>query len=402
MGYLLAKIFFLLLFAALGGALLMWWWLRRKFEDVTVSYTKSEANKKAALSDLDKLQTKYKTLESNLASKLDNVLGKVNPLEGRIIDLDAKAAIANLEQKLGSIQTQLSSLPEPKETNLAPVLSAVSNIKIPEAKETDLSSVLGAISRIHIPETKETDLSPVLERINQIRIPETNLSPVLSAIENIRIPEQKETNLSPVLEKIDHIRIPEQKETDLSPVMNAIKQIRIPEQKETNLSPVLEKINQIRIPEQKTTNLDPVLNAIRNIPTAKPIDLSQLYAEIKAIKIELAKRPKEIVKTIVEKVPSQQNKDVVANRLGDRGNRLRKAAFGKPDDLKVIKGVGPKLEKMLHSIGVYYYWQVADWTKDDVQEADDLLDAFKGRIERDNWVSQGKQLMKLPSSAKKP
>jgi len=70
--------------------------------------------------------------------------------------------------------------------------------------------------------------------------------------------------------------------------------------------------------------------------------------------------------------------------------------------LKTINGVGPKLEKMLHGIGVYYYWQVADWTKADVQEADDLLDAFKGRIERDNWVKQAGALAKLPVAGKRP
>jgi len=111
---------------------------------------------------------------------------------------------------------------------------------------------------------------------------------------------------------------------------------------------------------------------------------------------------KETVKAAVQKTSSQENKDVIANRLGSTGNRLRKAAFGAPDDLKVVKGVGPKLEKMLHGIGVYYYWQVADWSKADVQEADDLLDAFKGRIERDNWVTQAKSLAKLSTAAKRP
>ena len=63
------------------------------------------------------------------------------------------------------------------------------------------------------------------------------------------------------------------------------------------------------------------------------------------------------------------------------------------DDLKEISGVGPKLEKTCNSIGVYQFDQIAHWTKKDIAMVDDKL-SFKGRIERDNWVSQAKKLAK--------
>jgi len=69
------------------------------------------------------------------------------------------------------------------------------------------------------------------------------------------------------------------------------------------------------------------------------------------------------------------------------------APQGEPDDLKKIKGVGPKLEKELNGAGVYHFSQIASWTDQEVAWADDnLLDGFKGRISRDNWVSQAKEL----------
>ena len=71
---------------------------------------------------------------------------------------------------------------------------------------------------------------------------------------------------------------------------------------------------------------------------------------------------------------------------------LKSATMGKKDDLKKISGVGPKLERLLNQIGVYYFWQVASWKNSDVETVDDLLDVFKGRIDRDNWVSQAKKL----------
>lgn len=72
--------------------------------------------------------------------------------------------------------------------------------------------------------------------------------------------------------------------------------------------------------------------------------------------------------------------------------RLKKAK-GKADDLKLISGVGPKLEKTLNGLGFWHFSQIADWKKADVAIVDDEL-SFKGRIERDDWIKQAKKLAK--------
>ncbi|MAQ86314.1 MAG: NADH-quinone oxidoreductase subunit NuoE [Maritimibacter sp.] len=68
------------------------------------------------------------------------------------------------------------------------------------------------------------------------------------------------------------------------------------------------------------------------------------------------------------------------------------AREGKADDLKKIKGVGPKLESLLHSLGFYHYDQVASWTAEEIAWVDDNLEGFKGRVTRDQWVKQAKVL----------
>jgi len=62
------------------------------------------------------------------------------------------------------------------------------------------------------------------------------------------------------------------------------------------------------------------------------------------------------------------------------------------DDLKRIKGVGPKLEALLHSLGVTSYAQIAGWSEEDVDRIDAQLGTFAGRIRRDSWIEQAKLL----------
>jgi NADH-quinone oxidoreductase subunit E len=67
-------------------------------------------------------------------------------------------------------------------------------------------------------------------------------------------------------------------------------------------------------------------------------------------------------------------------------------AQGAADDLKKIKGVGPKLEALLNSMGVFHFWQVASWGAAEVAWVDQNLEGFKGRVSRDDWVAQAKIL----------
>jgi NADH-quinone oxidoreductase subunit E len=95
---------------------------------------------------------------------------------------------------------------------------------------------------------------------------------------------------------------------------------------------------------------------------------------------------------------------------GDAGEKQPAAAVAKPslndknrpagierpatvDDLKLISGVGPKIEGTLHELGIFTFAQVASWKKAEREWVDGYLN-FKGRIERDDWVKQAKALAK--------
>jgi NADH-quinone oxidoreductase subunit E len=71
---------------------------------------------------------------------------------------------------------------------------------------------------------------------------------------------------------------------------------------------------------------------------------------------------------------------------------LKSARGGKPDDLKIIVGIGPKLEILCHSLGFFHFDQIANWTAAEIAWVDDNLAGFKGRVTRDKWVDQAKDL----------
>ena len=87
-------------------------------------------------------------------------------------------------------------------------------------------------------------------------------------------------------------------------------------------------------------------------------------------------------------------------REGSR-NLLTHPAHGEPDDLTQIKGLPKVLEHTLHEVGVFYFWQIAEWSAEDVEYVDSQLEDFQGRIEAD-WVSQAGELATLPSAAPRP
>ncbi|MEC9434339.1 MAG: hypothetical protein VYD87_15665 [Pseudomonadota bacterium] len=63
------------------------------------------------------------------------------------------------------------------------------------------------------------------------------------------------------------------------------------------------------------------------------------------------------------------------------------------DDLKLIKGVGPKLESELNGMGIYTFAQVASLTEANLAWIDDNLSTFKGRSVRDDWIGQASKLL---------
>lgn len=150
-----------------------------------------------------------------------------------------------------------------------------------------------------------------------------------------------------------------------------------------NLSPVNARLSGIE-------------TSIKSIPAPSNVNLSRVEGRLDAIEIELQK--------LGQRLENQQAREPepVMQKSDNEPVILSAALYGNKDDLKQISGVGPKLERLLNGNGVYYFWQVASWSKDDIEFIDDRLDVFRGRISRDNWVRQAKSLKVDSASARMP
>lgn len=78
---------------------------------------------------------------------------------------------------------------------------------------------------------------------------------------------------------------------------------------------------------------------------------------------------------------------------GEKPVTLDAPRAGKADNLKQIGGIGPKIERLLNDLGIYHFDQIAGWSEREIAWVNAEI-SFKGRIERENWVSQATSLAK--------
>ena len=112
-----------------------------------------------------------------------------------------------------------------------------------------------------------------------------------------------------------------------------------------------------------------------------------------AVEPEPVAEPEPIAEPVAAPKPAPKPAPVVSDAIDSgKPTALAAARDGGADDLKLIKGVGPKLEDMLNGMGIYHFDQVASWGPAEQKWVDENLKGFKGRATRDKWVEQAKEL----------
>lgn len=92
--------------------------------------------------------------------------------------------------------------------------------------------------------------------------------------------------------------------------------------------------------------------------------------------------------------PAPAHADVVEPASPEPTPAVSNSAAPSGDNLRLIKGLGPKLATLLNSLGVTRFDQIAAWTDADIARIDPQLGKFQGRIIKDEWVDQASFLAK--------
>ena len=130
-------------------------------------------------------------------------------------------------------------------------------------------------------------------------------------------------------------------------------------------------------------------------------------SEIENYKKQISEKEKELEKCkqkISELEASVHNEpeseeEIALKRIKEKAKdinfeRIGTASEEEKDDLKVISGIGPFIEKKLNILGIYTYRQIANFTEEDREKVNEAIEFFPGRIMRDDWIGQAKKLMK--------
>ena len=78
---------------------------------------------------------------------------------------------------------------------------------------------------------------------------------------------------------------------------------------------------------------------------------------------------------------------VVREKVAEIAQRTSGDGGPPDDDLKTIKGIGPKLEALLKEMGIISYRQIANFQEEDIQFIAAALGSFPDRITRDDWMA---------------
>ena len=148
------------------------------------------------------------------------------------------------------------------------------------------------------------------------------------------------------------------------------------------------------------------LAAVRNAPPARDPEAEELRWRTRY----LASRVQHLEATQSASAPAPAAAPMASApepeaRLVPAGAEVRPEGLGAPrsgapDDLRLIDGIGPRLETTLHSLGIYHFDQIASWTPANIAWVDQYL-RFRGRIVRERWVEQARAIASGASTGRR-
>ncbi len=408
MSYLIGQIIACLVIAALLGVIIGWWLKRIGCKRETA---KLEQERKTAWterdrfkSDLTSLRTEYDSFAPKLKTSEDNYARLTAEFD------DERSRFAAERERFSTSNAELSTLSAKLDSSQALVTKLRGELTAArdEAKKTVVSTPVPAVqAAVASPPTgkQAVDLLKAKAEIRKLN----------TEIDTLRKAEREGTAVNAELNRAKtEIAALKQKaaasaegSAELSKARAEIAELQAKltasSESAADLSKAQAEISELRTKltanAGSSADLDKAqaeINSLKSQLSASASSDNEALAKARAQVTELQalldgckKRRGELESRVAE----LEAKLAAAPKVEAKPSWLMTAApAAGADDLKIISGVGPKLEKMLNDLGIYTFSQVAGLDADGIAWVDENLEGFNGRVERDDWVGQAKKL----------
>lgn len=356
-GYAIAEIVWWLLVAALIGFVIGWllrrWFLdRQESERLTDLEAEEEKKRDALRSEIEGWKGKVAAGTADLDkhnADLERMRTQIEEREGKI---------AELEAKMSGHRTTVSKLESKVEDREATIAALRASIGKEDTQVTvlrkDLDAAIGAVGVLR----KDAD-------------------GYKSTIDALRADLDKERH--------SHARFEEELAAARSEVASASSSVTGARTAADGLQARIAELEESGAGsadlDGRIASLETELSRVRQDRDAT----ARKLADLESVHAGFAVKPAEAPSAVP--APDPPDKDAAIARVAEIATRTRGSSPTVQDDLKKIHGVGPKLEEVLKSMDITSFRQVAGFTGEDIQYVTAALDAFAGRIERDDWMS---------------
>jgi predicted flap endonuclease-1-like 5' DNA nuclease len=120
------------------------------------------------------------------------------------------------------------------------------------------------------------------------------------------------------------------------------------------------------------------------------VELGRITMQFRQLEIQLKEAAQKNQELIQELGQIRLSKPTASTFPDKPAQRVKQ----QKDDLKLILGIGPKIEKKLNKLGVYTFEQITELTPEMIEQINTKLKSFPDRIERDDWMGQAKKILK--------
>ncbi len=366
------------------------------FEGKNKTLVSSNSNLKT---DVETWQSKYRECKSQLDSKA-GLSSQLDDYKKRFGDLDERyrgqeAIIRDLEEGLKGMEAEKSALSkklnekgeQKSETKSAPVVKAQSEGPS-ERDMKDLEHKLTTLrQRNDKLELEFNELNKNLDSMSKVKSDlEINLEKANAEVNTLKTKVKegdKSSEIESMQAKVDTMQL---KHDEAVKNYNGLQM--------TN-GDLLKQIATIKAASSGATVSDE-FKAKFDKCQEEVAGLKKKLEEASAKAVEVAK-PAEPVKAAEPAKPMDKNQETLM-RIKEKASKIDFGRIGTAeqsdrDDLKLIKGIGPFIEEKLNALGIYKFKQIANFTGEDDDLVNDAIEFFPGRVKRDEWSKQAKDLM---------